>query len=179
VFQAVIYPTVFSGKAAKLPAKFELKSTCGCPKDAQTLLSTEMTGMPTEVKLMQARWLWVFLQFDILMNVFMQSRGKIYLSWVDNSVCESGFVFQREASGSDASSFTPMYSFESTDPCFARHAPSSIFDDLTIAPDIKLGSIQKYCVFATNPVGYKFGYRSNPGCHEITIAWESMVCCHH
>ncbi len=60
--------------------------------------------------------------------------------------------------------------------CFTKHSPSSIFDDLTKTPSVKLGSIQKYCVRAANPVGYKFGYRSDPGCQDITIAWESMVC---
>ena len=59
--------------------------------------------------------------------------------------------------------------------CFTKHSPSSIFDDLTKTPSIKLGSIQIYCVRAANPVGYKFGYRSDPGCQDIKIAWESMV----
>jgi hypothetical protein len=31
-------------------------------------------------------------------------------------------------------------------------------------------------VRAANPVGYKFGYRSDAGCKDITIAWESLVC---
>jgi hypothetical protein len=100
----------------------------------------------------------------------LQRRGKIYLSWKDTSLCESGFVFDRAGS-----SFTPIYNFESPQVCFTQHSPSSIFDDLTTTPSIQLGSIQTYCVRAVNPVGYKFGYRSNPGCQDIKIAWESMV----
>ncbi len=68
-----------------------------------------------------------------------------------------------------------MYNFESPQVCFTKHSPSSIFDDLTTTPSIKLGSIQTYCVRAANSVGYKFGYRSDPGCKDVTIAWESMV----
>ncbi len=93
------------------------------------------------------------------------------MSWKDTSLCESGFVFDRAGS-----SFTPIYNFESPQVCFTKHSPSSIFDDLTKTPSVKLGSIQTYCVRAANPVGYKFGYRSEPGCKDITIAWESMVC---
>jgi hypothetical protein len=74
------------------------------------------------------------------------------------------------------SSFTPIYNFESPQVCFTQHSPSSIFDDLTTSPNIKLGSIQTYCVRAANPEGYKYGYRSDPGCQDITIAWESTVC---
>ncbi len=74
------------------------------------------------------------------------------------------------------SSFTPIYSFESPQVCFTSHSPSSIFDDLTKTPSIAVGSIQTYCVRAVNSVGYKFGYRSDPGCKDIMIAWESMVC---
>ena len=92
------------------------------------------------------------------------------MSWKDTSLCESGFVFDRAGS-----SFTPIYNFESPQVCFTQHSPSSIFDDLTTSPNIKLGSTQTYCVRAANPVGYKFGYRSDPGCQDITIAWESMV----
>jgi hypothetical protein len=88
------------------------------------------------------------------------------------SLCESGFVFDRANF-----SFTPMYNFESPDVCSTKHAPSSIFDDLTKAPTVKLGSIQTYCIRAANPVGYKFGYQSHAGCQDITIAWESMVRC--
>ena len=53
LFQAAIYPTIFSGKESKVPAKLELKSTCGCPVDEPTLAQTEMSGMPTEVSLAQ------------------------------------------------------------------------------------------------------------------------------
>jgi hypothetical protein len=55
LFQAAIYPIVHSGKETKVPAKIELKSTCGCPVDEETLRQTEMTGMPTEIALTQVR----------------------------------------------------------------------------------------------------------------------------
>ncbi len=53
LFQAAIFPTIMSGKESKVPAKLELKSTCGCPVDEATLRRTEMTGMPTEIALTQ------------------------------------------------------------------------------------------------------------------------------
>ena len=55
IFQAAIYPTIFSGKESRVPAKIEVKSTCGCPVDEETLRQTEMTGMPTEIALTQVR----------------------------------------------------------------------------------------------------------------------------
>ncbi len=55
LFQAAVYPTVVSGKESKVPAKIELKSTCGCPVDEATLRQTEMTGQPIEVALTQVR----------------------------------------------------------------------------------------------------------------------------
>ncbi len=55
LFQAAVYPTIFSGKESKVPAKIELKSTCGCPVSEATLRQTEMTGMPIEVALTQVR----------------------------------------------------------------------------------------------------------------------------
>ncbi len=53
VVQAVIYPTIVSGKESKVPAKLELKSTCGCPVNEATLRQTEQTGAPTEIDLKQ------------------------------------------------------------------------------------------------------------------------------
>jgi hypothetical protein len=53
LFQAAIYPTISTGKESKVPAKIELKSTCGCPVDEETLPQTEMTGKPTEILLTQ------------------------------------------------------------------------------------------------------------------------------
>ncbi len=53
LIQAAIYPTISTGKESKVPAKIELKSTCGCPVDEDTLRQTEMTGKPTEVALSQ------------------------------------------------------------------------------------------------------------------------------
>jgi hypothetical protein len=53
LFLAAIYPTISTGKESKVPAKLELKSTCGCPVDEVTLRTTEMTGMPIEVVLTQ------------------------------------------------------------------------------------------------------------------------------
>ncbi len=55
LFQAAIYPTINTGKESRVPAKIELKSTCGCPVDEETLRQTEMTGMPTEIALIQVR----------------------------------------------------------------------------------------------------------------------------
>jgi hypothetical protein len=170
LFQAVIYPTISSGKESSVPAKIELRSTCGCPIDEATLRQTEVTGKPTNVALTQVCSCVGFRPSCFYAFGLLQRRGKIYLSWKDTSLCESGFVFDRAGS-----SFTPIYNFESPQVCFTQHSPSSIFDDLTTSPNIKLGSTQTYCVRAANPVGYKFGYRSDPGCQDITIAWESMV----
>jgi hypothetical protein len=55
--QAAIYPTIYSGKESKVPANLELKSTCGCPLNVETLRATEMTGKPVEVALVQVRYM--------------------------------------------------------------------------------------------------------------------------
>jgi hypothetical protein len=111
---------------------------------------------------------------DVDVPVITQKRGRIYLSWTDASICESGFVFDRKGS-----SFTPDYSFQSPTRCFTTHSPSSIYDDLTATPSIKLGSTQTYCVRAANEVGYAEGYRSAPACQDIVIAWEAGVSVEH
>ncbi len=53
LFQAAVYPTISTGKESKVPAKIEIKSTCGCPVDEATLRQTEMTGKPTDIVLTQ------------------------------------------------------------------------------------------------------------------------------
>ncbi len=53
LFQAVVFPTVLSGKESRVPAKIELRSTCGCPVNEATLRQTEPTGKPTDVALTQ------------------------------------------------------------------------------------------------------------------------------
>ncbi len=98
-----------------------------------------------------------------------QSIGKMYLSWTDTSLCESGFVFDR-----DGSSFTPTYDFESPETCFTKHSPTSIFDDLTVTK-VPPGSNLTYCIRAANAIGYDYGYRSNPGCQWAIVAWEASV----
>ncbi len=55
LFQAVVLPSVAIGKESKVPAKFELRSTCGCPVDDATLRQTEATGKPANVALTQVR----------------------------------------------------------------------------------------------------------------------------
>ncbi len=101
---------------------------------------------------------------------FFQNLGKMYMSWTDTSLCESGFVFDRAGS-----SFTPTYDFESPNVCFTKHSPSSIFDDLTVSK-VQPGTNLTYCIRATNDVGYDYGYRSDPACQWTIVAWEASVC---
>ena len=53
LFQAVIFPTFSTGKETRVPARIELRSTCGCPVNEATLRQTEPTGKPTDVALTQ------------------------------------------------------------------------------------------------------------------------------
>jgi hypothetical protein len=99
-----------------------------------------------------------------------QVRGKMYLSWKDRSLCESGFSFEREGTG-----FAPAYFVETSTPCFVPHAPAQVYDDLVVATEVALGSNQTYCVRAINSIGYEAGYRSDPACVDVTIAWEAVV----
>ena len=101
-----------------------------------------------------------------------QKRGKVYLSWTDTSLCETGFGFDRKGA-----TFTADYMVNSKDVCFSAHAPTSVYDDLVVAPSVTVGSVQTYCIRAINEVGYDTGYRSDSACRNITIAWEASVSC--
>ena len=152
LIQALIYPTTVGGVESKIPYRNKnIKVTCGCPIDEPTLRATEPTGKPIDLSV-------------------VQSRGKMYLSWTDTSLCESGFGFDR-----GGSSFTPDYAVESYDTCFTSHSPTQIYDDLTVSTTVQLGSTQTYCVRAVNVVGYATGYRSDPACKDVVIAWEAVV----
>jgi hypothetical protein len=96
----------------------------------------------------------------------------VYLSWTDNSLCETGFGFDRLGA-----TFTPDYLVNSDAVCFTNHAPTNVYDDLTVAQNIAVNSVQTYCFRATNQEGYDSGYRSDPTCQDITIAWEASVRC--
>jgi hypothetical protein len=101
----------------------------------------------------------------------------MYFTWTDRSLCESGFVFDRKTIGVDtnhAAGFAPTYEFESPDVCYTKHSPTSIFDDLTVSK-VPPGTIITYCIRATNDVGYDYGYRSEPACLNVTVAWEASV----
>jgi hypothetical protein len=153
LLQAQIFPTTLRGVESKVPYKNKnLKITCGCPVDEPTLRTTEPTGQPINIGV-------------------SQSRGKMYFSWTDTSLCENGFGFDR-----GGFSFTPDYKIESYSTCFTSHAPTQIFDDLTVSLNVELGSTQTYCVRAVNEVGYDSGYRSDPACKDVVIAWEAVVC---
>ncbi len=105
-------------------------------------------------------------------SFFLQKRGKVYLAWTDTSLCETGFGFDRKGA-----TFTADYMVNSKDVCFSAHAPTSVYDDLVVAPSVTVGSVQTYCVRAINEVGYDTGYRSASACRNITIAWEASVSC--
>jgi hypothetical protein len=96
----------------------------------------------------------------------------VFLAWTDNSLCETGFGFDREGT-----TFAADYMVNSKDVCFSTHAPTAVFDDLAAAPSVTVGSVQTYCVRAINEQGYDTGYRSNAACADITIAWEASVRC--
>ncbi len=151
--QAEIYPTTLAGVESKIPYRNKnIKVTCGCPIDEPTLRMTEPSGKPTKLGV-------------------VQKRGKIFLSWTDNSLCESGFGFDRQGS-----SFTPDYEVESEKTCLASHSPTQIYDDLAAsAALVPVGSTQTYCVRAVNDVGYDSGYSSNATCKDVVIAWETLV----
>ncbi len=202
LFRLLIWPTTKAGKESTVPYRnSDVRTTCGCPVNANTLKQTEWTGMPTDVALLQvvlcasllvvlslllARYCFNYFLIsfccivrylslhDVDVPAITQKRGRIYLSWTDASICESGFVFDRKGS-----SFTPDYSFQSPTRCFTTHSPSSIYDDLTATPSVRLGSTQTYCVRAANEVGYAEGYRSAPACQDIVIAWEAGVSVEH
>ncbi len=99
------------------------------------------------------------------------------MSWTDTSLCETGFGFDRKNSTGRPQTFTADYMVNSKDMCFSAHAPTSVYDDLVVAPSVTVGSVQTYCIRAINEVGYDTGYRSDSACKDITIAWEASVCC--
>jgi hypothetical protein len=99
------------------------------------------------------------------------------MSWTDTSLCETGFGFDRKNSTGRPQTFAADYMVNSEDVCFSDHAPTSVYDDLVVAPSVTVGSVQTYCVRAINEVGYDTGYRSDSACKDITIAWEASVSC--
>jgi hypothetical protein len=107
----------------------------------------------------------------------MQRFGKIYIQWIDNSLCETGFSFTRQQE-----QFTPSYYVLSQIACRIRHAPTSVYDDLATAQlqgKAFIGSYQQYCVQAINQIGCGSGgaYSSDPtlGCTTWQINWESSI----
>ncbi len=161
LIQLSILPTTVAGVESKAPYRNkQVKVTCGCPIDQASLRSTEATGRPRGFAYPQDSP----QQLDVV-----QKRGKMYLSWTDTSLCESGFGFSR-----GGLSFTPDYLVESPKTCFSQHSPSLIYDDLT-TNSVALGSTQKYCTRAINSVGYDSGYLSDPLCMDIVVAWEAAV----
>jgi hypothetical protein len=94
------------------------------------------------------------------------------MSWTDTSLCETGFGFDRKGA-----TFTADYMVNSEDVCFSAHAPTSVYDDLVVAPSVTVGSVQTYCIRAINEAGYDTGYRSESACKDIAIAWEASVSC--
>ena len=74
LFQAAIISTAATGKEGKVASKIEIKSTCGCPVDDQTLRDTEQTGKPTDIILTQVRRAIILkIQFMCLPYFFINS----------------------------------------------------------------------------------------------------------
>ena len=76
-----------------------LATSCGC-------LSSDVTGKPTDL-------------------VAMQYYGLVYLSWTDQSYCESGFAITRDGEG-----FTSDYYYVAPETCGEVHEPKTVYDDL-------------------------------------------------
>ncbi len=101
----------------------------------------------------------------------------MYFQWIDHSLCETGFTFSRQGE-----EFTSLYAVQSSEPCGKRHAPTSVFDDLSAAQmlnDAQVGSFQRYCIQAQNPIGCGIdgSYKSDfeKACINIQINWESAL----
>jgi hypothetical protein len=131
--------------------------TCGCPPLALfDLITTEQTGTPSSFAV-------------------TQKYGRMYLRWVDRSLCESGFAFTR-----DGNLFTQTYLIQAAQQCGIPHGPTSIYDDLVTAQlqdKVSVGSNHSYCIRAINPIGCDpaGSYASDPSCLNVQIAWESSL----
>jgi hypothetical protein len=131
--------------------------TCGCPPMALSQLVTlEPTGAPGSL-------------------LVTQKYGKMYLRWVDRSLCESGFALTR-----NGNLFAPTYFIQAAQQCGVPHAPTSIYDDLVNAQlqdKVLVGTRHSYCVRAINPTGCDpaGSYVSTPTCQNVQIAWESSL----
>ncbi len=67
---------------------------------------------------------WCFLSVD-----GAQFKGRMFLTWTDQSGCESGFILTRDGKG-----FSQQYDFSSDQICGIVHSPQVIFDDFTMQP---------------------------------------------
>ena len=101
----------------------------------------------------------------------------MYLQWNDRSLCETGFSLTRQGE-----QFTNVYAVQSSVLCNVTHAPTLVFDDLLTAQTqgkATVGSYQKYCVQAVNPIGCNVDgtYSSDPtmGCTTLQINWEAAL----
>jgi hypothetical protein len=134
-----------------------VRITCGCPPLALSeLIATEQTGTPSAFAV-------------------TQKYGRMYLRWVDRSLCESGFAFTR-----DGNLFTQTYFIQASQQCGVPHGPTSIYDDLITAQlqdKVQVGSNHTYCIRAINPIGCDpaGSYASDPTCQKVQIAWESSL----
>ncbi len=96
------------------------------------------------------------------------------MQWIDRSLCETGFSFDREGAH-----FAPLYSVQDSTVCGIKHSPSSAYDDLSAAQaqgQAPVGTKQTYCIRATAEIGCDSNkYESDPTCTDIVIAWESSL----
>ena len=135
--------------------------------------------MPQNFKVNQVRY--VLLNIDLrqkisshLFNIILQFYGKVYMSWTDASLCETGFTFERSGNH-----FTPVYQVQAQQTCGVSHSPTTVYDDLETAEmsgQAVVGTKQTYCIYAVNPIGCTSGsYTSAANCVDVLINWEAAI----
>ena len=101
-----------------------------------------------------------------------QSMGKVYYSWIDNSLCEKVFSLTR-----DGESFIGDVEHNAQKQCRTKIASEITFDDLRFG-GLKNGqrnplTKHKYCVLAAATIGAGAKpYSSETTCIEATVVFE-------
>eukprot|EP00045_Choanoeca_perplexa_P000635 m.15256 g.15256 ORF g.15256 m.15256 type:complete len:2739 (-) comp10439_c0_seq1:193-8409(-) len=178
--------TIWSHEGAEMPVPSHHEKTLSFPlKDDKVVVKGLSPGMRLHTRLMPTDGLQRFpvdayergttMVWSLLREVYtncgfrdnpsgspvavtaVQEMGRVYFSWTDQSMCESGFVITR-----DGSSISLDYSVTSSKNMYSKHQPRIVYDNLMndLPSNNAPGHMHEYCVAAVNPVWYPPGYNS-------------------
>lgn len=112
-----------------------------------------------------------------------QKLGQISLSFVDMSLCEEAYAFERHlTSGGLKTAYAPNFLFYAEDECGEQIAPGKEFSDDLASSLLTVGEEYSYCVSAVAPhymantknKNLAFQHASSPACISHFVQWVSL-----